>query len=153
MKWDGYRALANVSGGDATLTSRRGNDLTGASPVVARALERAVHTPDCVLDGEVCALDEEGRSSFSVMQQGSGPLVYYVFDVLEIDGSRCSTCLAERRKRLAKLLDRRGDTIRLSEAFDDGEALWPAPRPRASRGSWPRRPTRATSRAGGRATG
>ena len=45
-----------------------------------------MRTPDCVLDGEVCALDEQGRSSFSVMQQGSGPLVYYVFDVLEIDG-------------------------------------------------------------------
>ena len=56
---------------------------------VARALER-VRTPDCVLDGEVCALDEDGRSSFSVMQLGSGPLVFYAFDVLEVDGSPCS---------------------------------------------------------------
>ena len=124
VKWDGYRALAYLGGGEVSLTSRRGNDLTERFAVVARALERAVRTPDCVLDGEVCALDEEGRSSFSVMQQGSGPLAYYVFDVLEIDGEPVlDQPLAERRKRLAKLLDRRVSAIRLSEAFDDGEAL------------------------------
>ncbi|MET0939474.1 MAG: DNA polymerase ligase N-terminal domain-containing protein, partial [Gaiellaceae bacterium] len=124
VKWDGYRALAYAGGGEVSLTSRRGNDLTERFALVARALVRAVRTPDCVLDGEVCALDEEGRSSFSVMQQGSGPLVYYVFDVLEIDGEPVlDQPLAERRKRLAKLLDRRVSAIRLSEAFDDGEAL------------------------------
>jgi bifunctional non-homologous end joining protein LigD len=127
VKWDGYRALAYVTGGDVTLTSRRGNDLSERFAVVARALERGVRTPDCVLDGEVCALDEQGRSSFSVMQQGSGPLVYYVFDVLEVDGEPVIDLpLTERRRRLATLLDRRGDTIRLSEAFDDGEALYAA---------------------------
>ena len=127
VKWDGYRALAYVSGGDATLKSRRGNDLTERFADVARALERAIRTPDCVLDGEVCALDEHGRSSFSVMQQGSGPLVYYVFDVLEVDGEPVLDLpLDERRGRLAKLLDGRVKAIRLSEAFDDGEALYEA---------------------------
>ena len=56
VKWDGYRAVATVRGGEATLTSRNGNDLTARFPTVARAIERAVRTPDCVLDGEVCAL-------------------------------------------------------------------------------------------------
>jgi bifunctional non-homologous end joining protein LigD len=61
------------------------------------------------------------------MQQGSGPLVYYVFDVLEVDGEPVLDLpLAERRHRLAEILDLRGDTIRLSEAFDDGEALYSA---------------------------
>ena len=129
VKWDGYRAIGLVAGGEASLTSRRGNDLTERFATVARALERAVRTPDCVLDGEVCALDEEGRSSFSVMQQGSGPLVYYVFDVLEIDGDPVVELpLTERRERLAGLLDLRGGTIRLSDAFDDGEALFEAAR-------------------------
>ena len=127
VKWDGYRAIARVAGGEATLTSRRGNDLTGRFATVARALARAVRTPDCVLDGEVCALDEEGRSSFSVMQQGSGPLVYYVFDVLEADGEPLVDLpLRERRTRLAELLGLRDGTVRLSEAFDDGQALYEA---------------------------
>jgi bifunctional non-homologous end joining protein LigD len=108
VKWDGYRAIARIAGGEATLTSRRGNDLTERFAAVARALPQAVRTPDCVLDGEVCALDGAGRSSFSVMQQGSGPVVYYAFDVLEVDGDRLLDLpLAERRERLESLLDRR----------------------------------------------
>jgi bifunctional non-homologous end joining protein LigD len=126
VKWDGYRATARVAGGDATLTSRRGNDLTGRFPGVARAVEAAVRTPDCVLDGEVCALDERGRSSFSAMQQGKPdtPIVYYVFDVIEIDGEPLVDLpLVERRRRLENLLDRRSKTVRISETFEDGRAL------------------------------
>jgi len=127
VKWDGYRAIARVAGGEATLTSRRGNDLTGRFTTVSRALARAVRTPDCVLDGEVCALDDDGRSSFSVMQQGKGPLVYYAFDVLEVDGEPLLELpLHERRSRLVELLDLRDGTVRLSEAFDDGQALYAA---------------------------
>ena len=127
VKWDGYRALATVGGGDVALTSRRGNDLTSRFPEVARAIGRATRSPDCVLDGEVCALDEQGRSSFSVMQQGSGPLVYYAFDVLEIDGEPVLDLpLTERRDRLRRLLDLRGGTVRLSETFEDGVALYAA---------------------------
>ena len=60
VKWDGYRALGYVRGGEAKLVSRNGNDLTGRFPDVARALAQAVRSPDCVVDGEVCALDEHG---------------------------------------------------------------------------------------------
>ena len=141
VKWDGYRAIGAIAGGEATLTSRRGNDLTERFATVARALERAVRTPDCVLDGEVCALDEEGRSSFSVMQQGSGPLVYYVFDVLEVDGEPVIELpLTERRERLAGLLDLGGGTIRLSDAFDDGEALFEAARAQGLEGVVAKKP-------------
>jgi bifunctional non-homologous end joining protein LigD len=126
VKWDGYRAIAGVAGSEATLTSRNGNDLTGRFSNVAGEIAKAVKTPDCVLDGEVCALDETGRSSFSAMQQGKPgtPIVYYVFDVLEIEGeSLVELPLVERRKRLERLLDKRNKTVRLSETFDDGEAL------------------------------
>ncbi len=130
VKWDGYRALARlVAGEGATLASRRGNDLTERFRTVAGALPRAVRTPDCVLDGEVCALDERGRSSFSLMQQGKAdtPIVYFVFDVLEIEGEPVAQLpLTERRERLAALLDRRNRTVRLSETFDDGDALFAA---------------------------
>jgi bifunctional non-homologous end joining protein LigD len=131
VKWDGYRALAYVRDGKATLVSRNDNDLTARFPTVAKAIEQAVKTPDCVLDGEVCALDEQGRSSFSAMQQGKAetPLVYYVFDLLEVEGEPLvDLSLTERRKRLERLLVKRNRSVRLSEAFDDGEALLAAAR-------------------------
>src|SRR4029453_12417408 len=65
-------------------------------------------------------------SSFSAMQQGKAgtPLVYYSFDVLEIDGEPLVDLpLVERRKRLTALVDKRNRTVRLSETFDDGRAL------------------------------
>jgi bifunctional non-homologous end joining protein LigD len=124
VKWDGYRAVVTIEGGEATLTSRNGKDLTARFPDVARAVAAAVKTPNCVLDGEVCALDEQGRSSFSVMQQGNGPLVLYLYDVLEVDGAPVLDLqLTERRERLFALVDRRASKVRVSEAFDDGEAL------------------------------
>jgi bifunctional non-homologous end joining protein LigD len=124
-KWDGYRALAYVRGGEVEeLQSRSGkSDFTSRFEIVARALARALRTPDCVLDGEICALDEDGRASFSAMQQGTGRLVYYVFDLLEQDGEPLlDVPLTERRKRLAKLLGRSAN-VALTETFDDGEAL------------------------------
>src|SRR6185437_9305545 len=86
VKWDGFRALAIVRGGEAALVSRNANDLTGRFPTVVRAIEHAVRTPNVVLDGEICALDEAGRPRFGALQTGTGALVYYVFDILERDG-------------------------------------------------------------------
>jgi bifunctional non-homologous end joining protein LigD len=129
VKWDGYRALAYVRGGEAKLVSRNGKDLTARFANVAKEVAKAVKTPDCVLDGEVCALDEGGRPSFSAMQQGKPetPVVYEVFDVLEVDGKPLvGLPLRERRERLEALLDRRNRTVRLSEAFEDGNALYEA---------------------------
>ena len=129
VKWDGYRAIGRVAGGNATLTSRNGNDLSERFPSVAKALEKAVKTSDCVLDGEVCALDEHGRATFSSMQQGKPgtTYVYFVFDLLEVEGEpSIDLPLTERRKRLEQLLDRSTRAVQLSEAFDDGEALFEA---------------------------
>jgi bifunctional non-homologous end joining protein LigD len=130
VKWDGYRAVAYVRGGEAALRSRRNNDLTERFGAVAREVAKAVRTPSCVLDGEVCALDERGRSSFSAMQKGDAvATVYYVFDVLEVEGRPLvDRPLTERRERLAELLDPAVRTVRLSEAFEDGRALYDAAR-------------------------
>src|ERR1051326_8050448 len=121
VKWDGYRALAYVRGGEVELRSRRDNDLTKRFANVARELVKAVKSPNAVLDGEVCALDEQGRASFSEMQTGSARLVYYVYDLLELDGEPLVDLpLAERRKRLERLLDRRNRGGPPSGQFDAG---------------------------------
>ena len=125
-KWDGYRALGYVRGGEAKLVSRRGNDLTERFAPVAKELVQALRTPDAVVDGEVVALDASGKASFSAMQQGSTRLAYEVFDVLEIDGEPVVDLpLTERRARLEKLLAR-NPVVQLSGSFEDGEALFEA---------------------------
>jgi bifunctional non-homologous end joining protein LigD len=129
-KWDGYRALGYVHGGDATLRSRNGNDLTKRFEAIAKELPKALRSPDAVVDGEVCALDEQGRPSFSAMQQGKPgtPLVYEVFDLLELDGDPVVDLpLTERRERLERLLAP-SRFVQLSGVFDDGEALLEAAR-------------------------
>jgi bifunctional non-homologous end joining protein LigD len=127
-KWDGYRALGYVRGGEAKLVSRNGNDLTQRFEPVAKELVKALRTPDAVVDGEVVALNSDGKASFSAMQQGSTSLAYEVFDVLEADGqSLLDLPLTERRKRLEKLLAR-NPVVQLSGSFGDGEALLEAAR-------------------------
>jgi bifunctional non-homologous end joining protein LigD len=127
IKWDGYRALGYVRNGEAKLLSRNGNDLTQRFPEVAKALEKATRSPTCVVDGEVCALDDQGRPSFSAMQQGGKTLVYAVFDVLEVDGVPVVDLpLHERRKRLDALLNvktKGAQLVQISAQFADGDAL------------------------------
>ena len=106
IKWDGYRIVGYVAGGEAELRTRKDQDYTARFANVAKELAKAMKTPDCVVDGEVCALDEEGRPSFSAMQQAKAgtPIVYYLFDLLEVDGEPIVDLpLSERRARLEKL--------------------------------------------------
>jgi bifunctional non-homologous end joining protein LigD len=126
VKWDGFRAVAFVRGGECELRSRTDKDLTARFPTVARALQGAVRTPDCVLDGEIVAIGADGRATFSAMQQGAEgtTYVYVAFDLLELDGaSLVGLPLRDRRSRLDALVDRRRGGVQVSETFEDGEAL------------------------------
>jgi bifunctional non-homologous end joining protein LigD len=144
-KWDGYRALAYVRGGEAKLVSRNGNDLTQRFTPVAKELVKALRTPDAVVDGEVVALDAHGKASFSAMQQGSAHLAYEVFDLLEADGEPVvGLPLTERRARLEKLLAR-NPVVQISGSFEDGEALLEAAREQGLEGVMAKR---ASSRYG-----
>ena len=141
VKFDGYRALAYVRGSDCRLVSRNGNDLTERFPDVAKEIVKATKSPNAVLDGEVCRLAANGRSSFSELQQGTGLLVYYAFDLLELDGEPLLDLpLTERRARLQKLLDKRNRTARFSEHFDDGVALLVAAEQQGLEGIMAKRP-------------
>jgi bifunctional non-homologous end joining protein LigD len=137
IKWDGYRIVSRVAAGEAQLRTRKDQDYTERFANVAKELEKALKTPDAVVDGEVCALDEEGRPSFSAMQQSKPgtPIVYYVFDLLEVEGEPIiDRPLSERRARLDKLLDGRNRTVKFSEPFDDGRALYEAAKERRLEG-------------------
>ena len=129
VKWDGFRAVATIRGGDVDLRSRNDKSFVDRFPTVVRALERSLRTPDCVLDGEVVAVGSDGRATFSAMQQGKEgtTYVYIAFDVLEVEGEPLVDLpLAERRERLAALVDLRPGGVQLSEPFDDGAALYEA---------------------------
>ncbi len=129
VKWDGYRAIATMRGGEVELRSRNGNALNERFPSVVSALVRALRTPDCVLDGEVVAIGPDGRATFSAMQQGKQgtTYVYVAFDVLEVEGEPLvGLPLTERRKRLAQLVDKRRGGVQVSDAFEDGHTLYEA---------------------------
>jgi bifunctional non-homologous end joining protein LigD len=128
-KWDGYRALVTVSSGEVTFTSRNGNDLTQRFRDCARRAALGIRSADAVLDGEICALDDQGRSSFSLLQEGRGTLVLVVFDVLELDSEPLVDLeLVERRKRLENVIDQSVGGVIVSPHFEDGEALLEAAR-------------------------
>src|SRR5271165_2943225 len=87
LKLDGYRALAIKSGGRVQLRSRNDNDFTGRYPGIAKAL--ASMPNETVIDGEVVALDEDGKPSFNTLQNyGSAgmPLHFFIFDLLILKG-------------------------------------------------------------------
>jgi bifunctional non-homologous end joining protein LigD len=86
LKFDGYRAVAFKAGGTVHLRSRNDNDFTARYPSVVRGL--ATMPDETVLDGEIVALDDDGRPSFSALQNFTPgtTVVYYVFDVMVLQG-------------------------------------------------------------------
>jgi bifunctional non-homologous end joining protein LigD len=135
VKFDGFRAVAYVRGGDCVLKSRNDKVLNDRFPEVAKAIVAAVKSPNVVVDGEITRIDPTGRTSFSELQQGSGPLVYYAFDLLELDGEPLVELpLRERKARLRDLLDARQKSVQFSEGFDDGDALFSVAKERGLEG-------------------
>ena len=109
VKYDGYRMLARLSGGDARLFTRSGKDWTDKLPALAGALEK-LGLEDTWLDGEIVVQDEKGRSSFQRLQNAfdagrDASIVYYVFDAPFLEGRDLRRLpLEQRKKRLEKAL-------------------------------------------------
>lgn len=108
IKFDGFRALAFKHGDNVHLLSRNKKDFVERFPEIADAVAE-LNVKDIVLDGEIVALDEKGRSSFQLLQAidhgERPPLYYYVFDLLKLDGkSLLKESLTARKARLEKLL-------------------------------------------------
>ncbi len=119
IKFDGIRALTVKKGRKVSLLSRNRNELTGRFADIAQAV-RDLKIGDCVLDGEIVALDEKGRSSFQLLQglemEGrKSPVLYYIFDLLQAEGrSFLNVPLEKRKEWLARFLGRSKDPIRVS---------------------------------------
>lgn len=107
VKWDGYRTLAWKQGTRVKLLSRNLKDATAQYPSVARAVA-TVHADAALLDGEIVAVDENGRPSFQALHhQSAQAIVYYAFDLLHLNGRDLTRApLDERRAALAPVLER-----------------------------------------------
>jgi len=140
IKWDGYRAIAFIKDGQVRLVSRNQNDLSSQFPELA-ALPQFVKAERAILDGEIVTLDDEGRPSFSLMQQRTGfrpgktrlPLrkdvqvIYYAFDLLYLDDLDLRRVPLERRKQLLQERIIPSEVIRFSDHYpEQGLALFRA---------------------------
>lgn len=116
IKWDGVRALAWIDHGALTLRARSGAEITGRYPELA-ALPAAFSAGQAILDGEVAAIDAQGRSDFGLLQErmhvrvpaenliSRVPVVFFAFDLLYCDGYDLRRSpLIERKQLLQRLL-------------------------------------------------
>ena len=128
IKWDGYRVVSFIENGKARMVSRNQNDLGPRYPEL-RELPKLVNAKSAILDGEVVVLDEQGRPSFSLMQQRTGirahgrqaashpelPILYYVFDLLYLDGYDLRRVGLDDRKRVLRQILPPGELVRFSD--------------------------------------
>lgn len=120
IKLDGYRMICRIEHGKARLISRNQNDWTPKFHKVAAAAA-ALPVKTAILDGELVALTKDGRSSFQMLQNSfrgitRPPLIYFVFDLLYLNGQNTDRLPIEERKALLKkLIGRRKGIIRFSE--------------------------------------
>ncbi|MBI3646361.1 MAG: ATP-dependent DNA ligase [Acidobacteriales bacterium] len=148
IKWDGYRAIAFIADRAVRLVSRNQNDLSAQFPEL-RDLPKCVKARRAVLDGEIVALDEHGRPSFSLMQQRTRfqpgkrrlprregvPVLYYAFDLLYLDGYDLRRVSLEKRKELLQSVLENGDVVHFSDHYaEKGRALFDAAKQRGLEG-------------------
>jgi bifunctional non-homologous end joining protein LigD len=131
IKFDGYRIQARLDRGEVRLLTRKGLDWSGKFPNVAAAVAK-LPAETALIDGEIVVEDERGLSNFSMLQVAlkegrRDAFVYYVFDLLHLDGRDLRELpLIERKAELKRLIDAAkaaGNTIRYSEHFDEDGAL------------------------------
>jgi len=155
IKWDGYRAVAFVQKDQTRLVSRNQNDLTNEFPEL-KDLATYLRAQNAVLDGEVVVLDDQGRPSFSLMQQRTGlrgpnrrsarrtdlPILYYVFDLLYVDGYDLRRVSLEERKQILETIVIPSGVMRYSDHYaGQGIALFDAAKQKGLEGILAKRRT------------
>jgi bifunctional non-homologous end joining protein LigD len=132
IKWDGYRAVAFIDKGRVRYVSRNQNELTAQYQELA-SLPEFVKARRAILDGEIVALDDQGRPSFSLMQQRTGfragkarlpgrkgvSVLYYAFDLIYLEEFDLRRVPLEQRKQLLAELITNGDVVRFSDHYPE----------------------------------
>src|SRR5436190_16852588 len=135
-KWDGFRSVCFVRNGKARFVSRNQIEMTPQYPELADVGKQLV-AREAILDGEIVALDEHGLPKFQLLQprvgrkrgvealRGKGQIVYFVFDLLYVDGYDLTPCsVVERKAKLAEIL-RPSNFLKLSDHVQgEGEAFY-----------------------------
>ena len=146
VKWDGVRGIAYVANGEVAVRSRAGREISLEYPEV-RGLAHQLDATEAIVDGELVALDSEGRSNFQKLQNRAGvrnpsqqllesiPATYYAFDLLYCDGYDLRKVPLEKRKELLKQMLRPNNHIRYSEhEIEKGKELYEAARQQSLEG-------------------
>ena len=127
VKFDGYRMQLRVQNGEVRLLTRKGLDWTHKFSAIVKV---AAKLPDCIIDGEVCALDHNGAPDFATLQavlsdDKSEGLIFFAFDLLFAKGEDLRPLpLSERKARLQILLKNIKSSLRFVEHFaSSGDAL------------------------------
>src|SRR4026208_2112081 len=121
LKFDGYRAIAFKTGGQGPLRSCNDNDFSVRYPGVVKGLAKLPN--ETVIDGEVIALDDDGRPSFNILQNygsSKAPVLYFVFDVMVLTGRDVMREPLEVRRELLekKIRPRLGEPVRYAAPLD-----------------------------------
>ncbi len=129
IKWDGYRAIAEVNGNDIKLYSRNGIAFHQDYPAVYGELQKFEHP--VIVDGEIVALDKDGVAQFQLLQQygkdNSIRLCYYVFDLLSVDGKPIKQLPLVERKELLQSVLPKSDIIKYCDHIEtEGEHFFEA---------------------------
>src|SRR5438552_2122840 len=129
VKWDGIRLVSFIDNGKVSLQTRAGRIVDDEYPQL-QAVSRLVNAKQAVLDGEIVALDEEGRPSFQLLQnrgKDPHPMQYVVFDIVYLDGQRLFRVPLEDRKRLLRDVVRDAALLKYSEhVLGEGKAFFKA---------------------------
>lgn len=108
IKYDGYRAVTAIAGGNVAVYTRNGLDWTDRFARIVPALKR-LNCESALLDGEIAVADAKGHTDFGALQDalstGKGALTYYLFDLLELNGLDLrKRPLTERKEKLRNLM-------------------------------------------------
>jgi bifunctional non-homologous end joining protein LigD len=127
IKWDGYRAVAEIKDGEVDLYSRNNNSFNQKYKSIASALSSI--DKDMIIDGEIVVLDNDGRSDFHSLQNfgrtGKGRLIYYVFDLIYFDGKDLTGLPLKARKEILKNILPDIPAVRYNDhILQDGKAFY-----------------------------